>query len=80
MAVVVGIVIKGITFTKPYMRIDEIVEYFPLGRSKVYELIRDGVFTAHCEKGAKVKGISIPTIEIKAYYDKIEVPKEKWQE
>jgi hypothetical protein len=74
------IIIQGVTFTKPYLRIDEIVDYFPLGRSKVYELIRDGIFTAHCSSGAKVKGISIPTIQVKAYFEKIKVPAEKWQE
>ena len=76
----IAIVIQGVTFTKPYLRVDEIVDYFPLGRSKVYELIRDGVFTAHCTSGARVKGISIPTLEVKAYFEKIKVPAEKWQE
>lgn len=78
--VAVAIVIQGVTFTRPYLRIDEVVENFPLSRSKVYELIRDGVFTAHCASGAKMKGISIPTIEVRDYFESIKIPVEKWQE
>jgi Helix-turn-helix domain len=74
------IIIQGISFAKPYLRIDEIVERFPLSRTKVYDLIRDGVFTAHCASGAKMKGISIPTVEVKAYFEKIKVPADKWKE
>jgi len=80
MAGITAIVIKGVSFSKPYLRIDEIVASFPLSRSKIYELIRDGVLTAHCASGAKVKGICIPTIEIKEYFEKIKVAPNKWNE
>jgi hypothetical protein len=79
-AITTAIIIQGISFTKPYLRVDEIVEIFPLSRSKIYELIRDGVFTAHCASGAKMKGISIPTIEVRNYFETIKVSPEKWKE
>lgn len=74
------IVINGIEFHKTHLRIDEIEQHFPLTRTKIYELIREQIFTAYCPNGKDRKPIFIATLELKEYFEKIAVPKDKWTE
>lgn len=65
--------------TKLLYRPDEVADLLSMSESKVYELVKEGLLIAHCEKGAGKKPLKIIAESIIKYKEKYVINPKEWR-